>query len=81
MKNCPSNTISAKVMACFQLAGLAATAWGYVSTNMSKLCKASGVKSLTVKRTNKAVASLFLQHLADVANATDGELIVVELVS
>ncbi len=39
------------------------------------------MKTKPVKRTDKTVASLFLQNLADVANATDGELIVVELVS
>lgn len=31
--------------------------------------------------TDEAVASLLLQHLADVAHAADGELVVVELVS
>lgn len=31
--------------------------------------------------TNEAVASLLLQHLADVAHAADGELVVVEFVS
>lgn len=31
--------------------------------------------------TNKTVAPLFLQHMADVAHATDGELVVVQLVS
>ena len=35
----------------------------------------------TVERTDKTVASLLLQHLADVTHATDGELIIVELVS
>lgn len=33
------------------------------------------------ERTDKTVASLFLQNLADVAHATDGELIIVKLVS
>lgn len=33
------------------------------------------------RHTNKAVAPLFFQHLTDVTNTTDGELIVVELVS
>lgn len=34
-----------------------------------------------MKPTDKAAASLFLQHLADVAHATNGELVIVELVS
>lgn len=40
-------------------------------------------KQLSQKQwhTNKAVAPLLLQHLADVTNTTDGELIVVELVA
>ena len=33
------------------------------------------------QRTDEAVAPLLLQHLADVAHAADGELVVVELVS
>lgn len=35
----------------------------------------------SVKRTDETVASFLLQHLADVAHATDGELVVVELVA
>lgn len=33
------------------------------------------------ERTDKTVAPLLLQHLADVAHAADGELIIVEFVS
>lgn len=39
------------------------------------------MKLKTVKRTDKAVASLFFQDLADVAHTADRELIIVELVS
>jgi len=35
----------------------------------------------TVTRTDKTVAPLLLQHLADVAHAADGELVIVELVA
>lgn len=48
-------------------------------TLLSWLHQAVTTDGLT--RLDKTVASLFLQHLADVSHAADGELIIVELVS
>lgn len=53
----------------------------WVQNVPNTLVQENKIRTKTVKRTDKTVSPLLLQHLADVAHAADGELIIVELVS